>query len=99
MFPLALEVEGLNVVATKSRRVYVVRGVLALIALPVLFALLFALIFGGLDDDIVTLIWAGLSGASALFGLVLLVFARKLSRRGAVTFDRARGVVSVGTSE
>lgn len=103
MFPLAFEVEGVNVIATRSRRVYVIRGLLGVLLLPVLFALLVVLIgvamFEESPDATMLAVWAALAGASVLWGLVLIVFSRRLSRRGAVTIDRARGVVSAGGIE
>ncbi len=98
MFPLALAVDGVNVIATKSRRVYTIRGLLGIVALPPLFALLVALVSLGIfehdfrDDEVLITVWAVLAGASVLWGLALIVFGGPLSRRGAVTFDRARGV-------
>ena len=101
LFPLAFEVEGLDVITTRARRVYVLRGLLCILALPPLLALLVALVTVGLvterlpaDIDWLTGSWAVLAGASVLWGLSLIVFSRRLSRRGSVRFDRSRGVVS-----
>jgi uncharacterized membrane protein len=99
MFPLALEVDGVDIVATRSRRLYVLRGLLGIFALPILFLLLVGLLAGGLgfDDEPLILIWLALSAASIVWGIALIALSRWLSRRGAVRFDRTRGVVSSGS--
>lgn len=99
MFPLSLVVDGSDVIAQGSRRLYVIRGLLGLFALPILFGLLVLLVALGLeafDEEALSLIWGALAIASALWGLVLIVFSGALARRSAVRFDRARGLVCKG---
>lgn len=97
LFPLALSVEGVDVVARRSRRLYVLRGLLLLFALPVLFGLLVLLVGLEAETSVESLaaIWVGLAGLSVLFGVGLVALSGPLSRRGEVRFDRTRGVVLV----
>lgn len=85
MFPLALRVEGVDVVAVKSRRVYVIRALLGMLALPFICVVLAAIV----ELEVFYL----LALASLLFGVSLLVLSGYLSRRRMVRFDRSRNVV------
>lgn len=101
LFPLVVSVEGVDVVVRRSRRLYVVRGLLAVIALPILFGLLMLLLGVGMLDGETSIeplaaLWFGLSGLSLLFGVGLIALSGPLSRRGVVRFDRTRGVVLAG---
>lgn len=98
MFPLAIEVEGTDVVVRRSRQMYVVRGLLGVFLLPILFGLLLVLVAVGFTDgtgseDTWTGIWIALSSFGVLWGLGLLVLSGWLSRRNEVRFDRARALV------
>lgn len=81
---------------------YVARGLLAIVALPLLFGLLLVLagvgfFDGSPDEETFTAIWLALSGASFVYGAALVGLSGWLSRRGEVRFDRARGVVVAGS--
>ena len=100
LFPLRIEVsEGAYVVGT-PRRNYVIRGLIAALALPPLFFLLGLIIFAGVidhptrDAEIAFTAGAGtLSFMAVVLGGGMMALSGMLARRTQVRFDRARRVV------
>jgi uncharacterized Tic20 family protein len=93
MFPLAIVVDGTDVVAMKSRRLYVIRGLLGVFLLPILFGVLAALV-----EELYP-VWFGLAIASVLWGVTLLSMSSWLAKRRMVRFDRSRNVVLAKNGE
>ena len=84
-----------------SRGAYVKRGLYALLALPVLFAILLGLVMvlvaGQSDTEppvyAFSVIWCCLSGLSALWGLGLILGAARWSQHTQLDFDGQRWTV------
>jgi hypothetical protein len=98
---LSIETTESSLVIRVPVRVYLLRSIAAIILLPLLFALLIALVFLQLESEtpsgiysVLFAVWLALAGASELYGFTLLGLSGWLSKKSIVRFDRETGWVS-----